>query len=97
MSEKELNGQKVCEAVSDSTRTEILQQLIRSYPKPQTITDIERSLSKRVSPTTISFHLRKLREAGLIVTNGHKRGFRAIHRAMGIKVNNHGVRVEEVK
>ncbi len=97
MSRRALNGRKICGAVSDSTRSEILQHLIRSYPKPQTITDIERTLSKRVSPTTISFHLRKLRDAGLIATNGHKMGFRAVHRTVGIKINNNGVRVEEVK
>jgi len=97
MSRRALNGSKICGAVSDSTRLEILQNLIRSYPKPQTITDIERALSKRVSPTTISFHLRKLREAGLITTNGHKMGFRAVHQTVGIKINNNGVRVEEVR
>ena len=95
MRRRELNGRKIGDAISDSTRAEILQHLLRAYPQPQTITDIEKSLSKRVSPTTISFHLRKLREAGLIDTNGHKKGFRALSQTVNITINNNGVHVEE--
>mgnify|MGYP001078043216 CR=1 FL=1 len=97
MNKKELNGRKIGEAISDATRTEILQYLIRMYPRPQTITDIEKALSKEVSPTTVSFHLRKLREAGLIASEGHKKGFRALRRSLSITVNNNGVHVKEEK
>lgn len=92
---KEFNGHKLCEALSDPTRTKILQHLLRAHPKAQTITEIEKALSKHVSPTTISFHLRKLRDAGLIVTNGHKKGFRALKRALNIKFNGNGFHLKE--
>jgi len=97
MRKKELNGHKVGEAISDSTRTQILKQLIRAYPSSLTMSEIEKTLSKPVSPTTISFHLHKLREAGLITSDGHKKGFRALSQAFSIVVDNDGVRVEEVK
>ncbi len=97
MPKKELNGRKIGDAISDSTRTEILRHLLGVYPQAQTITDIEKALSKRVSATTISFHLRKLREAGLIDTDGHKKGFRALHQTVNIKINNNGVHVKESK
>jgi len=95
MRKKEFNGHKVGEAISDSTRTQILKHLIRAYPKSLTMSEIEKALSKPVSPTTISFHLRKLREAGLVTSDGHKKGFRALSHAFNIVVNNDGVRVEE--
>jgi DNA-binding transcriptional ArsR family regulator len=97
MSERELNGRKIGEAISDQTRVEILQHLLRAYPNSLTMSEIERALSKQVSPTTISFHLRKLREAGLIVTNGHKKGFRALRPTINITINNNGVHVGEEK
>ena len=97
MRRKELNGHKVGEAISDSTRTQILKYLIRAYPNSLTMSDIEKALSKPVSPTTISFHLHKLREAGLVTSDGHKKGFRALSQAFNIVVNDDGVRVEEVK
>jgi len=95
MSKKEPNGCKICEAISDSTRVKILQHLIRKYPHAQTITDIEKSLGKHVSATTISFHLRKLRDSGLVTTNGHKKGFRALHKALSVKIDNNGLHVEK--
>ena len=97
MPKKELNGRKIGEAISDSTRAEILQHLLKAYPNSLTMSKIEKVLSKHVSPTTISFHLRKLREAGLIITNGHKKGFRALRPTINITVNNNGVHVKEVK
>ncbi len=97
MPKKELNGRKIGDAISDSTRAEILQHLLKAYPNSLTMSDIEKILSKHVSPTTISFHLRKLREAGLIITNGHKKGFRALRPTVNITINNNGVHVEEVK
>jgi DNA-binding transcriptional ArsR family regulator len=95
MNKRELNGRKVGDAISDETRTEILQHLLRVYPNSQTITDIEKALSKQVSPTTISFHLKKLRDAGLIVTDGHKKGFRALHQTVNIEINNNGIHVQQ--
>jgi len=97
MSKKDLNGRKIGGAVSDSTRVEILQHLLKAYPNSLTMSEIEKVLSKHVSPTTISFHLRKLREAGLIITNGHKKGFRALRPTINITINNDGVHVKEVK
>ena len=97
MSEKELNGRKIGEAISDPTRAEILQHLLKAYPNSLTMSEIEKVLSKHVSPTTISFHLRKLREAKLIITNGHKKGFRALRPTINITINNDGVHVKEVK
>jgi len=96
MRKQELNGHKVGEAISDSTRTQILKQLIRAYPKSLTMSEIEKELTKPVSPTTISFHLHKLREAGLVTSNGHKKGFRALSQAFNIVVNDDGVHVSEV-
>jgi DNA-binding transcriptional ArsR family regulator len=97
MSKKELNGRKIGEAISDSTRVEILQHLLKAYPNPLTMSEIEKALSKHVSPTTISFHLRKLREAGLIITDGHKKGFRALRPTINITIDNDGVHAKEVK
>ncbi len=97
MSKKEFNGHKVCEALSDPTRAEILRYLVRAYPNPRTISDIERALLRRVSTTTISFHLRKLREAELIATNGRGKGFKAVSKALGIKFDGEGFYVEGVK
>ena len=97
MRKKELNGHKVGEAISDSTRTQILRHLIRAYPNSLTMSDIEKALSKPVSPTTISFHLKKLREARLVTSDGHKKGFRALSQAFNITVNNNGVHVKEAE
>lgn len=95
MHRKELNGRKIGDAIGDGTRTEIFQHLLRVYPNAQTIADIEKALPKQVSPTTISFHLRKLREAGLIATEGHKKGFRALSRTVHITIDTDGIHVKE--
>jgi len=97
MRKKELNGHKVGEAISDSTRAQILRRLIRAYPNSLTMSEIEKAISKPVSATTISFHLHKLREAGLVTSDGHKKGFRALSQAFNIIVDNDGVRVEHVE
>ncbi|MGQ9624091.1 MAG: ArsR/SmtB family transcription factor [Candidatus Bathycorpusculaceae bacterium] len=94
MPREELNGHKICEALSDPTRTKILKHLLSVYPKAQTITEIEKTLPRHVSATTISFHLKKLREAGLITTNGHKRGFKATKKVLNIDFNNNGFHIE---
>ncbi|MCS7124111.1 MAG: helix-turn-helix domain-containing protein [Candidatus Bathyarchaeota archaeon] len=93
--EKQSNGHKICEALSDPTRTKILQYLLEKYPEARTISDIEKILPKSVSATTISFHLKKLREAGLITTNGHKKGFRASRKAVKIGFNGNGFHLAE--
>jgi DNA-binding transcriptional ArsR family regulator len=90
-----IDGHKICEALSDTTRTKILRRLIQVYPKAQTITEIEKILAKHVSATTISFHLKKLREAGLVTTNGHKRGFRATQKMLNIDFSNNGFHIKE--
>ena len=97
MTSGKLNGCKVCEALSDPTRVKILKYLISKYPLPQTISEIEKILERKVSATTISFHLRKLREAGLVTTNGHKKGFKAVKKAFKIEFNGEGLKIKEGK
>lgn len=97
MNNKELNGCKICEALSDPTRVKILRFLISKYPLPQTISEIEKVLEKKVSATTISFHLRKLREAGLVITNGHKKGFKATKKLIRVEFNGEGIKIEGKK
>lgn len=97
LTDKELNGHKICEALSDPTRVKILRFLISKYPKAQKISEIGKFLDGNFSPTTISFHLRKLREAGLVETNGHKKGFRAVRRNLNIKFNGNGFHIKEEK
>ena len=97
MSNEELNGCKICEALSDPTRVKILRFLISKYPLPQTISEIEKILERKVSATTISFHLRKLREAGLVTTNGHKMGFKATKKSIRVEFNGEGMKIMEEK
>ena len=97
MSDKEIDGCKICEALSDPTRIKILKFLISKYPLPQTISEIEKNLKRKVSATTISFHLRKLREAGLVTTNGHKMGFKATKKSIKIEFDGEGMKIKEEK
>ena len=97
MSDKEIDGCKICEALSDPTRIKILKFLISKYPLPQTISEIEKNLERKVSATTISFHLRKLREAGLVTTNGHKMGFKATKKSIKIEFDGEGMKIKEEK
>jgi DNA-binding transcriptional ArsR family regulator len=61
------------------------------------MSEIKEILERKVSATTISFHLRKLREAGLVTTNGHKKGFKAVKKALRIEFNGEGLKVKEEK
>ena len=97
MSDKEIDGCKICEALSDPTRIKILKFLISKYPLPQTISEIEKNLERKVSATTISFHLRKLREAGLVTTNGHKMGFKATKKSIKVEFDEEGMKIKEEK
>lgn len=90
---KHFDGHKLCEALSDATRTKIFKYLLHEYPKARKISEIEKIFQNSVSPTTLSFHLKKLREAGLIVTDGHKRGFRAVQKAVDISFNDNGFHI----
>ena len=94
MSDKEIDGCKICEALSDPTRIKILKFLISKYPLPQTISEIEKNLERKVSATTISFHLRKLREAGLVTTNGHKMGFKATKKSIKVEFDGEGMKIK---
>ena len=97
MSDKEIDACKICEALSDPTRIKILKFLISKYPLPQTISEIEKNLERKVSATTISFHLRKLREAGLVTTNGHKMGFKATKKSIKVEFDGEGMKIKEEK
>ena len=97
MGDKEIDGCKICEALSDPTRIKILKFLISKYPLPQTISEIEKNLERKVSATTISFHLRKLREAGLVTTNGHKMGFKATKKSIKVEFDGEGMKIKEEK
>ena len=94
MSDKEIDACKICEALSDPTRIKILKFLISKYPLPQTISEIEKNLERKVSATTISFHLRKLREAGLVTTNGHKMGFKATKKSIKVEFDGEGMKIK---
>jgi len=94
MSDKEIDGCKICEALSDPTRIKILRFLISKYPLSQTISEIEKNLERKVSATTISFHLRKLREAGLVTTNGHKMGFKATKKSIKVEFDGEGMKIK---
>lgn len=94
-SEKELNGHKVCEALSLPSRMRILQELIRVYPNKLTISKLQQiTLEPRM---TIWFHINKLRETNLVELNGSKRGFKAATRALTIRFNGNGIHLEEEK
>ena len=89
------NGHKICAALSDTTRTKIFEYLLSEYPKARKISEIEKFFQNSFSPTTISFHLKKLREAGLVITDGHKQGFRAVPRTVNIIFSKKGFHIKE--
>jgi DNA-binding transcriptional ArsR family regulator len=90
---EQFDGHKICEALSDATRTKIFKYLLQEYPKARKISEIEKIFQNSISPTTVSFHLKKLREAGLVVTDGHKRGFRAVQKGVNISFNDNGFHI----
>jgi len=91
--EKELNGHKVCNALSLPSRARILQELVRAYPRKLTISDLGKITSE--PRMTIWFHMNKLREANLVELNGSKRGFKAAKKALTIRFNGNGMHLEE--
>ena len=94
-SEKELDGHKVCEALSLPSRMRILQELIKAYPNRLTISRLQQITSE--PRMTIWFHMNKLREANLVELNGSRRGFKAVTRALTIRFNRSGIQLEEEK
>ncbi|MDH5267275.1 MAG: helix-turn-helix domain-containing protein [Candidatus Bathyarchaeota archaeon] len=93
--EKELNGHKVCEALSLPSRMRILQELIKAYPNRLTISKLQQITSE--PRMTVWFHMNKLREANLVELNGSRRGFKAVTRAFIIRFNGSGIQLEEEK
>jgi DNA-binding transcriptional ArsR family regulator len=93
MNTKKLNGHKICEALSLPTRVRILQELIRAYPNRLTISRIQEITSE--PRMTIWFHINKLRESNLVELDGSRKGFRAATKALTIKLNGDGIRLEE--
>jgi DNA-binding transcriptional ArsR family regulator len=93
--EKELNGHKVCEALSLPSRMRILQELIKAYPNRLTISKLQQITSE--PRMTVWFHMNKLREANLVELNGSRRGFKAVTRALIIRFDGNGIQLEEEK
>jgi len=93
--EKELDGHKICEALSQPLRASILQELVKAYPEKLSISELQRrTLEPRM---TVWFHINKLSEANLVELNGSRRGFRAAARALTIRFNGNGIHLEERK
>jgi len=95
LNEKELNGHKVCEALSLPSRARILQELVKAHPKKLTISDLGKITSE--PRMTVWFHINKLREANLVELNGSKRGFKAAKKALTIRFNGKGIHLEETE
>ena len=91
--EEELNGHKVCEALSLPIRTRILLELVKVYPRKLTISKLREITSE--PRMTVWFHINKLREANLVELNGSRRGFKAATKALTIKFNGDGIHLEE--
>lgn len=94
-SKEELNGHRICEALSLPIRTRVLKELINAYPSKLTISRLQETTSE--PRMTIWFHIKKLREANLVELNGSGRGFRAATKALTIKFDGNGIHVEEGK
>jgi DNA-binding transcriptional ArsR family regulator len=91
--EKELNGHKVCEALSLPIRARLLQELVKVYPTKLTISELKEMTSE--PRMTVWFHINKLREANLVELSGSRRGFRAAAKALTIRFNGNGMHLEE--
>ncbi len=91
-SDEELNGHKICEALSQPLRASILQELVKAYPGKLSVSELQEITSE--ARMTVWFHVDKLREAQLVELNGSKRGFRAAARALTIRFNGDGIRLE---
>lgn len=92
-SEQELNGHKICEALSLPIRARILKELINVYPTKLSISKLQETIPE--PRMTIWFHIKKLREAHLVELNGSKRGFRAATKALTVRFNGNGIHVAE--
>ena len=92
VSNRELNGHKICEALSQPLRARILQELVRAYPRKLSVSELQKMM--REPRMTVWFHVDRLREAGLVELNGSRRGFRAAARALTIRFNGEGMRLE---
>ena len=90
-SNEELNGHKICEALSQPSRANILQELVRAYPGKLSVSELQERTSE--ARMTVWFHLDKLREANLVELDGSRRGFRAAARALTIRFNGEGMRL----
>ena len=93
--DNELNGHKVCEALSLPSRMRLLQELIKAYPNRLTISKLQQITSE--PRMTVWFHMNKLREANLVELNGSKRGFKAATREVTIRFNGDGIHLEAAK
>jgi len=92
-SDEELNGHKICEALSQPLRANILQELVKAYPMKLSVSKLQRLTSE--ARMTVWFHLDKLREANLVELNGSRRGFRAAARALTIRFNGNGIKLKK--
>jgi len=90
-SNEELNGHKICEALSQPSRANILQELVRAYPGKLSVSELQERTSE--ARMTVWFHLDKLREANLVELDGSRRGFRAAARALTIRFNGEGMKL----
>ena len=90
-SEKELNGHKICEALSQPLRASILQEFVKVYPRKLSVSELQELTSE--ARMTVWFHVNKLREARLVELNGSRRGFRAAARALTIRFNGEGMKL----
>jgi len=95
-----IDAYAVSEAVSDAVRVRILGELVSSYPRKLTISELkdrlERVMGRSISRTAVSFHLKKLERAGLVELNGSGEGFRAVSKTFVLKFNGDGLKLKEV-
>jgi len=89
------NGTVICDALSLSTRAELLRELIRAYPARLSIGQLKKRLKLTLADMTVHFHLRRLSECGLIELDGSGRGFRALNRALSIRFNGNGFHIDK--